>query len=196
MNREKLCTAVYRTAIAFGILHLDINLGRLNILPDWLGYWMILNSLDALSEEEPSAQLLRPLGSLLMWWKGVLWVFALLGSEPRTDGALNYIFYVVQIYFQFQLMTNLAHIAERYVPRFAPRILRLRSVMTVVSTAAVLVLAVDVDKAVITAAAVVQMVSAVWLFKTLLNMENALSLTLLGRERSQREPTFSEQLKQ
>ena len=55
MNPELLTKALYRIAIGFGILCFDINLGPINILPNRLGYWLIVKSLDSIAEEEPTA---------------------------------------------------------------------------------------------------------------------------------------------
>ena len=105
------------THVAWGyvLLHLNINLGTLNILPDWAGYLLLLSALPVLGEEEPSAPLLKPLGQLLALWKGVLWVLALLGrslSLPLAELVAG----VVELYFHFQLLTNLAELARRFPP--------------------------------------------------------------------------------
>ncbi len=191
MNPEKLTAAVYRVAIAFGILCFNINLGRINILPNWLGYWLILKSLDDIAEEEPSAALLKPLGKLLMVWFVGEWFLKMLGVDVGRS-FIVYIVAVEQLYFQFQLLTNLASIAARYVPQFEQRILRLRTVMTLVVTGYALVSAFVVSEAVAIVVAVVQLAAAFWLWRTLLNMEDAMA-EVFGLKKTL-EPTFAERL--
>ncbi len=68
MERRRLADGVKLIALGYLLLHLDLNLGALNILPNWLGYILILKALPALGEYEPSALLLRPIGILLALW--------------------------------------------------------------------------------------------------------------------------------
>ena len=81
MGREELADAVKRIAWGYVLLHVNVNLGSLNILPNWLGYLLILGVLPMLGEREPSALLLRPLGILLALWEGVLWALTLFGIQ-------------------------------------------------------------------------------------------------------------------
>lgn len=176
MNPEKLTAALYRVAIGFGLVCFDINLGRINILPNWLGYWLILQGLDDIAEEEPSAALLKPLGKLLIFWFVGEWIFKILGADINGT-VLTYMAYLIvveQLYFQFQLLTNIAAIAARYVPRFERRILRLRTVMTLLVTGYALVSAFVVSEAVAVTVAVVQIGTVIWLWRTLLDMEDAM----------------------
>lgn len=101
--------------IAWGylLLHLDVNLGSINILPEWLGYLLMLSALPVLAREIPSALLLKPLGEILALWEGVQWVMKLLGREFSPD-LIEVIIGVVSLYFHFQLLTNLAELAGRY----------------------------------------------------------------------------------
>ena len=193
MNPEKLTAAVYRVAIAFGILCLDINLGSINILPDWLGYGMILSALEALSEEEPSAALLRPLGYTLIGWSLAEWCAKLIGHTINGYGVV-YLVVVVQLYFQFQLLTNMAAIAAKYVSQFEQKILRLRTVMTLMVTGYGLVSAFIVSEAVAIIVAVVQLGAAFWLWRTLLSMEEAMTEVFGLQPQGPQELTFAERI--
>lgn len=194
MNPELLTKALYRIAIGFGILCFDINLGPINILPNWLGYWLIVKSLDAIAEEEPSAALLKSLGNLLIGWFAVTWVMKILGMNLRASLVqwVAYLVAVEQLYFQFQLLTNIAAIAAKYVPQFERRILELRTVMTLVVTGYTLLSAFVVSEFVAAMVAIVQIVTAIWLFRTLLHMEDAMS-ELFGLKKES-ELTFAERI--
>ena len=191
MNPKQLTSSLYCVAIGFGILSFNINLGRINILPDWLGYWLILKSLDDIAVEEPSAALLKPLGKLLMLWHIGVWFLQLAGSNV-DGGFIVYVVAVEQLYFQFQLLTNLAAIAANYVPQYERRILQLRTVMTLVVTGYTLVSAVIQSEAVMVLAAAVQLAAALWLFRTLLHMEEA--MTELFGLKQETTPTFAERI--
>lgn len=132
-EREKLCRGVKLIAWGCVLLYLNINLGTLNILPDWLGYVLILRALPALGETEKSALLLRPLGTMLAVWEGILWVAALLGME-FNGYALEVIAAALSLYFHFQLLTNLADTAEKHGCPQRRRILTLRTVNTLLVT--------------------------------------------------------------
>lgn len=133
MERETLTRAVGRIALGYLLLHVNFSLGTLNILPNWLGYWMILQVLPILGEEEPSALLLRPLGILLACWEGIMWGLAALGMS--FDGwGLGVAATALGLYFHFQLLTNLADLAGRQRSLTRRRILTLRTARTLLAT--------------------------------------------------------------
>ena len=123
------------TWIAWGycFLHFHINLGTLDILPDWLGYWMMFSALGILGEERPSALLLRPLEKLLIAWSAWEWANKLfdLGIEAPV---LSYIIFAVSLYFHFQLLTDLAELASAHACPQHQTLLRLRTIRTVLIT--------------------------------------------------------------
>ena len=136
-DRERLCRAVKLIAWGYILIYLHFNLGTLDILPNWLGYVLMLQALPALSEEERSANLLRPLGTSLVVWEAVLWAAAVFGIDIQTGtvgtifNIVGYVITVISMYFHFQLLTNLANAAEKYECSQSRRIIRLRTVNTV-----------------------------------------------------------------
>lgn len=120
-------------AIGYLLLHINFNFGTLNILPDWLGYLFILRALAGLAEEEPSAKLLQPLGKILLAWEVIEWTVVLFGGEFAGYG-ISIIVIAVSLYFNFQLLTNLANIAEKYDCPERNKILFLRTILTVMNT--------------------------------------------------------------
>lgn len=133
MKDKKLSDAIFKIAVAFIVLHADLSFGPVNVLGDWIGFAMILGTLETLAKEEPSAELLRPLGHFLVIWYLAVWVFGLIGHTVKGY-VFSVIVSVIRLYFQFQLLTDIAAIAEKYATRYAERILKLRSMMTVVLT--------------------------------------------------------------
>ncbi len=121
-------------------LHLNLNLGTLNVLPNWVGYLFINEILPDLALTRPSALLLRPLGRGLAAWEGVCWVLTLFSITPT--GLLGTSIWqlaqvaagVAGLYFHFQLLTDLAETARMKGYPSVKKLLRLRTVKTLLST--------------------------------------------------------------
>lgn len=137
IDRDILCHGIKRIAWAYVFLSLNINLSFgssvLNLLPNWVGYLIILNALLILREDEPSSRLLSPLGILLCLWELAQWFLALAGLRFGGYG-LDTVAVVISLYFHFQLLTDLVNIARRREYPLCQRLLRLRSVRTILAT--------------------------------------------------------------
>lgn len=138
-DHEKLYRGVSHAAWAYFFLYFNINLGSLNILPDFVCYLLLWSAIGCLEEEERDLILLRPLCVLLGVWAGADWVFTLFGGT--LDGQfrpMDLLISVAAIYFHFQLFTDFAHLAARYQPlgeELDRSLLRLRTVHTLLLTA-------------------------------------------------------------
>ena len=86
MKPKTMALSGAASLVAWGylFLYLNINLGPVDILPNWLGYGMMLRALPALGSAVPAAALLRPLASMLAGWQGLLWVLPILGIPTAT----------------------------------------------------------------------------------------------------------------
>lgn len=121
-------------------LHFNLNLGTLNILPNWVGYLFINEILPDLALTRPSALLLRPLGRGLAAWEGVCWLLALFSITPT--GLLGTSLWqlaqaaagVAGLYFHFQLLTDLAETARMKEYPSVKKLLRLRTVKILLAT--------------------------------------------------------------
>lgn len=114
---QKLYTGVSRAAWGYFFLYFSVNIGTLNILPSFVGYLLFLSAIGLLEEEVRNLSLLRPLGILLAVWHGVDWLLTMVGGD--LDGVslfLDLISSLVNLYFHFQLLTDLAAIAARHQP--------------------------------------------------------------------------------
>ena len=111
-------SSTYRglTKIAWGyvFLHLNLNLGTLNVLPNWVGYLLFFSAIGLLEEELGELALLRPFCVLLGARELADWlaVFAtgqtLMGQFFLLDALLT----CIGLYFHFQLLTDLAILAD------------------------------------------------------------------------------------
>ena len=135
-----LIKSVGLVAWGYVFLYLDftlsINAFTLSLLPDWACYALMLAAIPGLADYERSTLLLRPLAWLLLAWEGVLWLLKLFGiSEP--SGSWWYLpvllAAVLNLYFHFQLLTNLADIASAFGCARARSIRQLRNFIALVS---------------------------------------------------------------
>lgn len=137
MERNNLAHAVNLVGWGYFFLYINVTLGTINILPVWVAYILIGKAIDMLKEGTPSLALLRPLGILLGIWEGVLWVANLVGVSPDHyffEG-IQLVMCVLELYFHFQLLTDLAELARRAQLPDEKNLLRLRTVRTVLATA-------------------------------------------------------------
>lgn len=118
----------------FAFLFLDLTFGRLNVLPDWVGFLLFREAFGALGDYEPELLLLKPLAAVLAAYDAVCWAAALLGSEIFIPAA-EVVFTVVNLYFFYQFMTDLGKIATRFGAPKAGWFFWLRNVQAAVLTA-------------------------------------------------------------
>ena len=137
MNREALCRAVGKVAWGYVLIYLNINIGTVNILPNWAGCLLFIFALDELAKWEAPAGRLRPLGWALFCWELLVWLLAAAGLDmsaslwylPQTLAA------VLSLWFHFQLLTHLAAISDALGLSRGRSIRRLRNFRTVLTTA-------------------------------------------------------------
>lgn len=129
-----LYQGVSRIAWSYLFSLLNINLGTLNILPNWVAFVLLYGAVNLLADQEPELLLLKPFCILLGTWAAVQWVGQIFGWSPSFY-PLDLIIQVISLYFYFQLLTNLAHLAARYGGEaLSGRILRLRTAQILLDT--------------------------------------------------------------
>ena len=103
--------------IAWGnlLILLDVNLGRLDVLPNWVGYLLIFYAIGYLADEVRDLPLLKPFCVLLGATELLDWLAVFLAGEPLTGQffLVNALIACVSLYFHFQLLTDLAGLAGR-----------------------------------------------------------------------------------
>lgn len=172
-NIERLGNTLKNVARAYIFLHLNFSLGTLNLIPDWVGYILLFNSLLILKEEEETAKLLQPLAILLGIWEFIRWFLTLIGLEMNFY-LLSVIATIVSLYFHFQLLTNLANIAEKYECPERSKILNLRTVRTVLITLLSLPIAWNDHMWISIIVLLANAVVAIWITVTLYSLRRSL----------------------
>lgn len=136
---QKLYSGISKAAWGYFFLYFDININRVSILPSFVGYLLFLSAINLLKDEERELSLLRTMGIILTLWHGIQWILSWIGVS--LDGVWQFvdiIISLVNLYFHFQLLTNLASIAAKYQPEGYTqdaKLLRYRTLQTVMLTA-------------------------------------------------------------
>ena len=128
------------TQFAWGYLFLFVNfyIFKINIFPDFIGYILILCAINVFKEVEKELELIHHMCIFLiifscidsfMTWRGTP-VFGMFKS-------LSVIYTVIFLYFNFQLLTNIASVAKKFQRSgnlLDERILMLRTIQTILLT--------------------------------------------------------------
>lgn len=116
-DNQKLYKALSKIAYGFIFILVHIRIGPIDILPDFVGYIMITSAIFSLKNESRTILLLEPLGVFLSVWNAVAVLLSL--SDISSLPFINYLSIIIQIiniYFYFQLFTDISHIAKKYQP--------------------------------------------------------------------------------
>lgn len=139
-ERERLYTGLSQAAWGYLFLNFDLNFGTVSLTPRFVGLLLLLSAIGKLSGERRDLLLLRPLGILLAGWSGLDWLLSWGGGE--LEGRLLFLALPVaaaRLYFEFQMLTDLAAIAETCQPEGSGldrRLRRRRSQEVILSTLA------------------------------------------------------------
>lgn len=137
-EREKLSRAVFKTAWGYFFLYFNINLGALNVLPEFAGFLLFLSVIKDMADEEPETELLRVPAAVLAALHLAYWMGRLVNVDiGAVFPFVGIIMGTLNLYFHFQLLTNIASIAERYQSEdseYSHRLLSLRTAQTVMLT--------------------------------------------------------------
>ena len=175
IERKIISNAVGKIAWGYIFIHLNFNLGSINLLPDWIGYFLIVSSLNTVGGVEKSALLLKTPGYCAAAWCAVLWMINIFGLAPDSFiyNMVDMILSIVMLYFHFQLLTNLAEVAEKYMCPHKPKLLVLRNMRTVLITFLYLPLPFEESPWLMYAALAVSMVVMVWTCACLFSLKKS-----------------------
>ena len=132
---QKLQRSLSKVILGYVFLYININIGQVNLLPVFVGYLLFLSAIEGLKEEERELSLLKTLGVILALWHAFVWAMSWVSVEIEGKWLLaDILISVMNIYFQFQFVTNLAAIAEKYQTEEDGKMLKYRTWQTVILT--------------------------------------------------------------
>lgn len=139
-QRDRLYRGFSRAAWGYFIIYFNIYIGSVSLLPTFVGFMLFSSAIKALAAEERELSLLRPLCLILGLYHAADWLACWFGvTVSGLWQPLDIIIAVVNLYFHYQLMTNLASIIRRHPspPSFNDhmKIIGYRNVQTVMLTA-------------------------------------------------------------
>lgn len=141
---QKLYSGISKAAWGYFFLYFNINFNNVSILPSFVGYLLFLSAINLLKDEERELSLLRTLAVIMALWTGVEWLASFVGLNLEGMWQfIDIIISLVNLYFHFQFLTNLASIAAKYQPEgyeLDAKLLRYRTLQTIMLTAIEVVL--------------------------------------------------------
>ena len=115
VDYEKIYDGISKAIWGYFFLYFDINLGTISILPSFVGYILFLKAIDLLEEEERELSLLKTLGLILVAWNVIEWLAKCVGySFGNKWQFVTLIAGLLNMYFHFQFLTNIASIAIKH----------------------------------------------------------------------------------
>lgn len=141
-NREMLYRGLSCAAWGYLFLNFDFNLGRVSILPRFVGFLFLLCAINSLFKERDNLLLLRPICIFFAAYYAVDWGLSFVGQGLDMHILfLDLLLVAVQLYFHFQFLTDIAALAKLCPEdgeKFAARLRHCRIIYTLLSTAVAL----------------------------------------------------------
>ena len=115
LDRETLYRGLSHAAWGYFFLHIHFKLNRVDILPVFVGWLLLLSACQKLAGARRDLALLRPLAVLLAVWNGADWLAAWMGQSVKGHILfLDLLIAVAVLYVHFQFITDMAALAEQY----------------------------------------------------------------------------------
>ena len=168
-----LAKAIKNIAWGYVLIHSAINLGVVDILPDWLGFYLMFVAIKKIREEEESIGLLEPLTKILIGWNAIIWITKFIGWNMGTF-PFAIIISIIGIYFHFQMLTNIASVAEKHGSERGKGILVVRTVETLMNTALTIMEYLQISEGWMIAIAIVGLIGVIWICATLFGLAKEL----------------------
>lgn len=140
---QKIYDGISKAIWGYFFLYFDINLGTISILPSFVGYILFLKAIDLLEEEERELSLLKTLGLILVAWNVIEWLAKCVGYSFNDKWQfITLIAALINMYFHFQFLTNIANIAIRHQNEsceYDRKLMTCRTIQTIMLTVLIIV---------------------------------------------------------
>ncbi len=134
----KVYNGISKVIWGYFFLYFNINLGTISILPSFVGFIFFSGAIDLLKGEERELSLLKSLGIILGIWEGIKWLANCIGYNFGEKWEfVTLIMGLLNLYFHFQLITNLASIAAKHQQEgcmYDKKLLKYRTIQTIMLT--------------------------------------------------------------
>ena len=141
-DRTKIYNGILKVIWGYFFLYFDffINIGngKISLIPKFVGFILFLKAIDLLKDIERELSLLKPLGIILGVWQVIEWLANCVGYS--FDGKLQFINLIIgllNLYFHFQFITNLASIATKHQKEgcdYDKKLLKYRTIEVIVQS--------------------------------------------------------------
>lgn len=139
---QKYIKAIKYVIMGYLFLLINISIDEVDIFPKWLGYVFIFRSLIPISQYEKSVLLLRPILIILAIYDFICWLLTFAGISFSMY-AIVVIITSLDLYLDFQLLTNIADIAKRQGYQKVKYLYFLRNIKIVLLTLTILFMSID-----------------------------------------------------
>ncbi len=180
---ENVCKGLGRVAWGYFFIYFNFNILTIDLLPNFIGYILFLSAITLLKDEERELSLLYTLGVIMTLWTVAEWLVALVGL--KLDGLWQFVditIAVINLYFHFQLLTNLASVAEKHQSEecsFDKKLLCYRTFQTVMLTSVFVIQffspwLTEIWTVITTCLAIVYIIAGILIMKTLFDLRKCL----------------------
>ena len=132
MSPEKYIKALKLIRNAYILLLISINVFGFDIFPKWLAFIFINFSLDIISKEEKTANLMKNITLVLILYHFINWMVNI------NNYIINIFFAILQLYVNYQLMTNIIDISIKHQSKYTNKLKRIRDILTIMFTISML----------------------------------------------------------
>lgn len=135
METNKLSSAFKKIAFGYILICFNFNLGPIDILPDFAGYLLMLQAISILSEYTEQTSLLKTFGITLTLYEVLTWILPSVSEVfPEAMLIVELVIGAINIYFHFQLITDVMTVAKEKCPSYINRLSFFRVVYVSVCT--------------------------------------------------------------
>lgn len=118
---------------AYILLLISINIFNIDILPKWLAFIIIYQNIKEIGKEEKSVYLIKNITLSLIAYHFAIWLLNMV-NVSISSYIVHVFFSILQLYVNYQLMTNIINISVRHNSKYTNRLKRVRDILTIMFT--------------------------------------------------------------